>query len=613
MSRYVLAAAALALAAPALCAPPGPVTPNARAAAPVPPEGGKAVSFPYPAKAPIVVCLNGYDKARDRLNALLKAALPDDAAKITKLIDGELDKLLEGRKLTAIRKDARAFLVLNDLSGLFDDTPPVSVLIPVTGYQDFKESFLTKEELKTLDRGRDGVDAIKTAAFGEEMAVFLVDLKEYVALTIDKPTAEIYAGKYTPGTVDAMGSDLAESFLKADLAAYVNMDAINDQFGDQIRGFKGLIDFGLQQAQQQGMLPGFNKRQMEALKVILKGMFQGVEDCRAVVLAAEFKPEGLALRLQARFAENSASAKLLAQERPIAMAEVAKLPTGLGIYGGTRFGRTITESIRDISQEFSTTEDDERGAMLIEQHLKDLAAAGHEGDFTATAAPGTAITVSNYKDPAKAARALTKTYKAIAAGGKVNSVIVKAAPRVSDEAATHRGFTFTEVVVKYDFDATVAGFPEPAKDAMLQSLKRTMSEKTTMWIGTDGKVVVQLMAEDWGAAKGLLDKYLDAKPSVGADAGFKLTRSQLPAETNLLLIAETGAALASLTDSLRSVGDAVPGLPKIGPLKPVKGDPTYVGLAVTLKGDTASVTAFIPTGAITVARKMLGPLFKNIE
>ncbi len=458
------------------------------------------------------------------------------------------------------------------------------------------------------------MDAIKTAAFGDEMPAYMVDLKDYVAVTVDKATADVYAREVHAGDgrYDGTGTGVSRS-SKPMSRVYVNMDSINERFGDQIQAFKGLIDFGLQQAQQQGMLPGLNKKQMEALQVILKGAFQGVEDCRALVLAAEFRPEGLLVRLQTRFAENSPSAKLVGLENPSAMADVAKLPTGLGVYGGTKFGKTITELLRDISQEFATTEDDARGAALIETHLKDLVAAGNQGDISATAAPGTAITVSNYKEPEKAAKALSKLYKAIGAGGKVNSVIVKAAPRVSDEAQDHRGFTFTSVLLKFDFEATAAGYPDPVKEGMLETLKRTMNEQTTMWIGTNGKVVVQLTAKDWNAAQAMLDKYLDGKMTVGADAGFKLTRANLPAEANLLMIAETSSAITSLADSIRSAGEAIPGFPKIGPLKKVKGDPTYVGFAVTLKGETATVTAFVPTGAITVGRKVLETLFKNIE
>jgi len=599
MSRYVFAVAVLAVASSILSAAPADEA-----------KGG----YPYSAKTPVVVSLNGYDKARDRLSKLAAIALPNEAPKLTKKLDDQLEKIFEGRKLSAIRKDARLFLVVHDLANLFgEDHPPIAALLPVTSYKEFRDSFLTRDELKTLDRGRDGVDAIKTVAFGDEMPAFLVDLKDYAVVTLDKATADAYAAKYTRGTAEQMGAEQAESFLKADLAVYVNMDAINDQFGDQIKGFKGLIDFGIQQAAQQGALPGFSPKQMDALKVLLKGAFQGIEDCRSILFTAEFRPDGLAVRLQARFVEDSPSAKLLSMEQPAALADLAKLPSGLGLYGGMRFGRTISELVRDISQGLSTTEEDVQGTKLIEGFTKDLLAAGHQGDVSAMSMPGTSLTLSHYKDPVKAARALTKSYKAIAAGGRVNSVLLKAAPRVSDEAETHGDFTFSAVVLKFDFAGTVANMPDQVKDATLQSLKRTLSEETTMWIGTDKKVVIQIMAKNWDAAKELLDQYQGGKRSVGADAGFKLTRAQLPAMANYLIIAETGSAITMLTESIRSTGEALPGFPHIPKLTAPKGEPTYVGLAVVLKGESASITAFAPTGALAVAGKMIAPLFKNVE
>jgi len=602
MSRYFVALAAITLVTPALLAEPKSQ------------EGGKTTGFPYAAKSPIVVCLNGYERARERLSKLVAAALPNEAPKLSKRFDEALEKLLDGRKLTAVRKDARVFLVLNDLGGILEnDQPPLAVLVPVTSYKEFRQTFLTAEEQKSVDQGRDGVDAIKTAAFGEEMPAYLVDLKDYVAVTTDKATAGTYAGKYTRAGADQMGPELAESFLKADVALYVNMDAVNEQFGDQIRGIKGLIDFGIQQAAQQGTLPGFSAKQMDALKTLLKGAFQAAEDCRSVVVAAEFRPDGLALRLQARFADDSASAKLISLEKPTALAELGQLPSGLGVYGGVKFGRTIGELLRDMSQDLSTTAEDVQGARLIEGHRKDLHASGHQGDISATMAPGVSITISNYSDPAKAVRALTKTYKAVAAGGRVNSVILKAAPRVNDEAEKLGEITFAEVQLKYDFDATVADLPDPVKEATLQSLTRSLTPETRMWIGTDGKVVLSVMAKEWKDAKELLARYKDAKNSVGADAAFKLTRSQLPAEANVLVIAETSSAITTMVDSLRATGEALPGFPKIPVLKPAKGEPTYVGLAVVLKGETASITAFVPTSALAAGGKILEPLFKNIE
>ena len=257
------------------------IAPLSHAAAPVPVEAGKAITFPYPAKAPVVVQVNGIGAARDRLTVMLKGAVPDEVAGLNKQVDAALKELLADRKLTAIPKEGRVFFVVNNIESLFENTPAVSVLVPVTGYKEFRESFLTADERKTFESGKNGVDEVKVNVLGGEHALYMIDLKEYVALSPDKSTAETYAAKYTKATTTAMPAELAKSFAAADFAVYVNLDVINDAYGDQIRAFKGLIDFGIQQALMGGMVPGVGKKQIETIKTLLKGVFQAVDDCRA--------------------------------------------------------------------------------------------------------------------------------------------------------------------------------------------------------------------------------------------------------------------------------------------------------------------------------------------
>ena len=88
----------------------------------------------------------------------------------------------------------------------------------------------------------------------------MVELKGYVALSPSKDTAE-----HLPESITrAIGFDgsptVSNSFLAADVSLLVNMDAVNDMYGDQIRQFKGLIDFALGQAQNMGMVPGLGKK-----------------------------------------------------------------------------------------------------------------------------------------------------------------------------------------------------------------------------------------------------------------------------------------------------------------------------------------------------------------
>ena len=135
---------------------------------------------------------------------MLKAALPDDFDAIQKQVDEGLKQLLADRKLTAIPKEGRVFLVVNDIAGLVENPPALSLLVPVTSYKEFRETFLTADERKTFEAGKNGVDEVKANVFGGEHRSYMVDLKEYVALSPDKNTAETYTTKYTKATTATM-------------------------------------------------------------------------------------------------------------------------------------------------------------------------------------------------------------------------------------------------------------------------------------------------------------------------------------------------------------------------------------------------------------------------
>ena len=573
------------------------------------------VTLPYPAKTPVVVQINGVDQARERLSKMLTAALPADAARITKQINDGVAAALSGRKMTAVPKDGRLFFVVQDIAKLTENEPALALFVPVTGYKAFRESFLTADELKTYEKGADGVDSVKTSATGNETTVYMVDLKEYVALSIEKGTADTYAGKFTKATTASLGTELAGTFLNSDACVFVNMDAINEQYGEQIRGFKTLIDFAFGQAGMGGQIPGLSKKQLEGMKAILSGVFQGVEDCRGLVMGVEFRPEGLNGRFQMRFAPDSASGGTIRAEAANAMADLGTFPKGLTTYTGTKLGKKITDVLKMMGGEFQAADDDEAGAEAIDKLLAELVKAGPGVEFGAGSPPDAALNMTTYTDAAKAAAAITRLYKGMAVGGRVNTVVLKEKPAVTENARQHTGFKFAEVKLAFDFEATVASLPEQVRESTIATLKRVAKDRMTLWVGTDGKAVVTVSANDWAAAAKLLDDKLGKSAMVGEEAGFKATRKNLPAAANMLSLSETSQMIVGLVEQVKSVGEQLPGgaFPAIGGVKAVKGEATYIGFAVVFKGDTATIDGFVPVAAVGVAHKMLLPLFKNIE
>lgn len=590
MYRYAMALVAAVVATPAL-------------AGPVAPAGTKGTSYPFPTSAPVVVVLNGYETARARLGALLAAALPTDAPTVAKAFDAELGKLLDGRKLTAVRKDARTYLVVHDAKSLFESGGAITAVVPVTAADKFRDTFLTAEELKGMKQGAGGVHSATTSS---GRTIYLTDLKDHVAVSFDELTASGYAADYPAATADAMGADLAASFEAADLGVYVGMPAIVEAYRNEVQAAKRLLEFIFQQAIDQGKLPGVGKIQFGGMKVAIRGVFQGIRDCRGLVLAAEFRPDGLLLRAHAQFTDKSPTAQLMKAEASGPLAAMGRLPAGFGEYVECRLGDGFRDVMPVLTMKQLPADDDEKGAAALERSWADRLAAGPGGAWYAQLDPGAEIAVTEFKDPAKGARAAVDAFRAVGPGGFVSRVYVKGAPEVADATVKHRGLTFTEVRLRLDLDTTAGRLPEgAARDAMLAQLKRTRLERPGVWIGADDRTVIQLTAKDWASAKAALDAYLDGKPVVGSEDNFKAVQKHLPSRATAVLLSDVGVVVWDGAELLRAVGPTVPGVPAIPDLRRPKGPPVYAGVAVSMSGDTGMITAFVPADAAVVVTKML--------
>lgn len=583
-------------------------------AAPAPAAGGKAVTLPIPAKAQLVVQINGVEQARERLGKLLTAAAPNEAGAVNKAIDEGLGKLLEGRKTTAIPKDGRWYLVARDLGTLGEEDSPIAVLVPVTDAKAFRATFLTGDEQKSYNPGEGGIATFKFAFKGNELTIRSVELPGYVVLTPSPATAEFFVGKYDKPTVESLGAGVSESFLGADLSVYLNMDAVNDQYGQQIQAFRQFMDFAIQQAAQAGG-QGVSKKQLEAAKVMFKGVFQGLEDARAFVIGTEFRPEGLAVRLHARFEDGSSTGKLLKNETPTALGALDKLPRGLANYSDMQVGTAVLEIFKDLMQQAAPGGDeDEKATEAFKKYLAEVQAAGPQGQSQAASPPEVTLGVLRFKDVNKAVAAETKMYKTLPAGGFLLNLALKDKPEVTEKAHKVGGFTLNEAKLVFDFDATAKELPDNIKEATIASMKRMMAEKTSCFYGTDGKVMLNVLAKDWATAEKTIEEYLSGKATLGSDASFKLTRKNLPSESSIIGIVDTSKLIVMLGDYMKGLAQALPGFPaQIPTLKPAKGDPAYVGVSLLLKPETLQADFFIPVTAFQVGRKVLAPILQNVE
>jgi hypothetical protein len=594
----------IALAAVAALAPAAP-------AAPVGKGDLSKVELPVPDKSLVVVQVNGVGAARDKLTKFLETAVPELAPKAKKQFDAALKDLLEGRDLSAVTPDARAYLIVTSFDDLAQVEAPVALVLPTASYKAFRERFLTADERKSFEAGNGGVDRFDS----DEKAAYLVDLRKhgYAAATYSKEAAELLASKFEPLTGARIGATVAPVFLGSDLSVYVNLAEVNDRYGDQIRQFRALFQ-GLLQQGGMGLVPGLDKRQIEQAKAVYEALFQAVEDGYGLAVGVEFKPEGLLLRAEMGFGKETATGKLFAAERPAPLDRLAGLPRGQALYSAGRLSPGLAKAVSALAREFSAGEDAEKAASAIEKYMELSAEAGAEGWVSAGSGPRGSLQVMTAINPGKLVEAHVHVLKSLPEGGWYQNLALKEKPSVAEGDQTHRGFTLNRATLVLDFEAAVANIPdENLRKAAIESMKRLVSEKTTYWFGSDGKRFVQVASKDWGAARKLLDSYLDGKETIGDDEAFRAVQKQLPEEASQVVVVEVGESLVTFGGYMKSVVEALPGFPgaDLPDLKPVKGEPQFVGLAVVLKPGSVGASAVVPAGAVATARKVLSPLFEK--
>jgi hypothetical protein len=568
------------------------------AAAPVP-AGGKAKDvsdLPVPANSLVVVQLNGLDRSKARVQKFLEPIDAEWAKETVGLIDDQWKQILNNRDLKGVDVNGRLFVSVGAFTPDATGVPPVAISIPVPDYKTFREKFLTDSERKSLDAGKNGVDEIEFEGNGKPL--FLVDNKAgYVIATPNKDLAESFADKLVPLVAKSIGS-VGESFLVADVSIYLNLVRVNELYAEQIQQGKQL--FGLI-AQQGGQ--NLDKRQLDLMKTVFDGTFQVVEDSTGLVFALEARPEGGNLRVDLAVKADTPTAKVLASEKPTALALLNAQPKGMRAYTASKWGKAFTDLQRAFGGEFGAPDGDDKLAAAITDWNTILASADGES-LAFTGANMSSLNAMVFKDPAKVSDARLKVMKKMTGGATYSNMILKQNPEVKEASQKHAGFSLSSANIEVDYQASVRHLQdETAKDTAIETMKKLVPEKQTIWFGHDATRYVQLSAKDWDSAKELLDSFATPKAKIGDDAAFTLTRKQLPDEAGFLSLIDTNGLLETLGEYMNNLGGAIPApgveLPKIGK---VKGESAFVGLAFAARPLSARFDLFIPSGAIKSIR-----------
>jgi len=571
-----------------------PGTPGRTAPAPVTP--GESPLAVVPAQSPIVIHLHGVTRTKDRLATLVKNALPDIGPFAAAQLDQGLATLLEGRKLQGVDPSGPVFAVFLEMPKAESDLS-LALIARVSKYADFRDGLLTDDERKSLKPDNAGYE--RAEIMGREY--FFVDRGAYAVLTPNKDAAAQLTKKQ-PGLDGKISADIGRKFLEADLAAYVNIAAVNKEFGDQIRGARQFMELAIE-AMPAG---GSDKQSIEMAKSVFGGAFQVIEDGRAIVLALEFRPEGLALHLQAQVGAETKTNKFLKDQKPSPLEALGTMPAGMTNYTASSLGDTMMKAMAPLMYGASASDE---GKKAMDAAIDQLIAAGQKLALSATNVPPAGISVTTFQDPAKAAKAQLQIYRALGEGATFQNAAIKGKPEVKENAESYKGFKFDYARIVFDLDKLAEAVPGGGEDVK-KAMKRLLGEDIKTWFGTDGKRHVTLVAKDWSAAKEQLDTYLTASGTLGTESAYAATRKQMPAEATALMIADAGKLTQAMADYMLAIFKAIPGIPFNLPaeVKPVATNTSYIGFAVTFHAEHGGFDLFLPAKAVQEIRKVVLPL-----
>jgi hypothetical protein len=559
-----------------------------------------------PANAPIVIQLRGRDRSLDRLKTFIKTAVPDFSQLIVGQLESGMTQALEGRELKGLAKDGPIFLVFTEMPTAGTETPEMAVLLRVANYPQFRDGILKDDERKELKADKDGAEVTKI----NDQKIHFLNRDGYAIVTPSEKALKIFKEKKISSLSSTIAKPLAAKLTENDVAVYVDMKSVQKQYGDQIAQAKQAMDQVIQLAQGMG---GVGKDQIEQAKKLYDMVFQFVEDCDAIVAGVDFRPEGALVRLHAQVGAKTKSNVFLNLAKSAPIGGLAKLPAGQIAYNWSPSAADGSGGLLNSMLGLGAGGEN-KANKAMEDAMAELAALKVEESYGSMDYPMKGITVTKYKDPAKAVAVMLKLNKSIPENAEFGGMAIKGKVKIDENAQKLNGFTLHSVQMTFDMEKLVERFPEELREALKGSMKKLIGEESKSWFGTDGTTNVQVTAKDWSEAKALLEKYFSGKNTLATEPGYELTRKQLAGQANTLMMMDSGKFAYVMGQYFGEIIKNVPGAPgNIGEPKKPDGKPAYIGVLLHLEPKNGALDLFLPAEGVKQIVGVLAPMFAGLQ
>jgi hypothetical protein len=548
----------------------------------------------------MVIQLRGVEGVRDRIGVFLKSALPEIAPAYEGLMERWLKDGFDGRKPRGLAKDGPHFLVFTEIPKPGKEVHKVALILAVTNYGEFRDNILKENERKTL-RKEEGYET----AVMDGQTIYLIDRKDYAIQTPDKATAIAFTKKQV-GLDTRLSKEQAAKFLAGDVSLYVSMDTLNKEYGDQIKQARDFVDQIVKTATE-GEKASSSEKAVLALgaKVIGAG-FQAVEDSQGLLASVEFRPSALAFHVQSELRAGSDTGKALADSRPAPLGDLAMMPAGQMVYTALKPGPTLLRALGGLTfGVFASAEGDE--GKGVREAVQELLKAGPGTWLYGIRLPLSGLQVWTCADPTAAVAAQLKLIQALRPGDGFDAAPLKEKAKVTPRAEKHGDFELHRADLTWDLEKMLTGLnpntPEEARKKLVEGMQKVFGEKTSVWFGTDGKVLVRVTAQEWPAARKLLDGYFKSKGTLGEADAYRAARKELPTEATLVSLIDLVPYATAVLETVKAQLAAGLPLPPGFPAAPPRGEPGFVGACLSLTADRASLDFVITATAVNQAFK----------
>ena len=561
-------------------------------AAPIP--GGLAAKdireVPVAADALVVFQLNGYERTKDRLLAMISAVSPQRGKDAKSSLDEFLKSALEGRDLAALDGKGRIFASVEAFEFL-SGPPHLALFIPVTSYADFKKKLLTADENKSLRAGGDKIDEFQLG--GDGNSLYAVDSKDgYAIVTPVLAIAEKYAGKYDRLAAKTLGP-IAETVLETDFSLFFHLDLIAQRYKNELDGAKNFLPLIVQQA-----AASLTPAQATSFKAFLDGLTKAIDNTAGFAIAFDARPEGFDARFEASLKPDNETSDVLKDEKPGELSGLLDLPGGYGTYTAAKLSGRLLKSLQVFLADMHADEPESKAGEAVAAYLAKVAGDTDSLSFGSDASNW--LSVNATKEADATAKAYAKALSLLGRTGQISNLALKDVPKLEADAATYGEVKLSKATIHFDFDASVpTGANESARAAAIAAMKAQRAEVQSIWFGSDGKNTLTASAKDWEAAKAMLEARSKPKAKLADDKLVAVLRKQLPAKASYLAIFDAKKLINDVGTSIGDLGELPVGLPaELTKLKPLTGDRVFLGTAIVVEPNRVRFEAFIPVAVL---------------